>query len=260
MRNRVNMKTKNDFNKDKNMNFFKNKKIIISILLIIFVVALVSIFILFKNDGEIVGSSSDRNEVNIELNSEKTQYNSNEEYKINLSIKVGESPVTFKVLKNGEEILDGKLEKKENFEKELVQSKDKQGDYTYTVEVQPTFGQMISKDLVINVINKKVETKEETKEETSENTGNKNKTENKQETQKDKNNNDKDNSNSNSDNGSSSNNKPKGQTTWASNKQYYPGDEVVVDGQLYKCILAHKSQRDWNPSSAPTLWSKINRQ
>ena len=44
---------------------------------------------------------------------------------------------------------------------------------------------------------------------------------------------------------------------WETATAYATGDRVTYQGNLYKCLQAHTSQDGWNPTDAPSLWSKI---
>lgn len=44
---------------------------------------------------------------------------------------------------------------------------------------------------------------------------------------------------------------------WEPGTDYSVGDRERDDGQLYKCVQAHKSQADWRPSLTPNLWTPI---
>ena len=46
--------------------------------------------------------------------------------------------------------------------------------------------------------------------------------------------------------------------TWAVDKDYKVGDRVDYSGKLYKCLQAHKSQADWTPDVAVSLWVNIS--
>ena len=39
--------------------------------------------------------------------------------------------------------------------------------------------------------------------------------------------------------------------------EYFTGERVSYDGKYYRCIQAHKSQPDWYPDIAGSLWSEI---
>ncbi len=39
---------------------------------------------------------------------------------------------------------------------------------------------------------------------------------------------------------------------------YFAGERVKYDGLLYRCIQAHKSQADWTPDTAVSLWVAID--
>jgi hypothetical protein len=39
---------------------------------------------------------------------------------------------------------------------------------------------------------------------------------------------------------------------------YYQGERVSYDGKYYRCIQNHKSQADWTPTAAVSLWSEIS--
>lgn len=40
-------------------------------------------------------------------------------------------------------------------------------------------------------------------------------------------------------------------------KNYETGYKVNYIDSLYRCLQAHKSQADWNPEDAPSLWTKV---
>ena len=43
---------------------------------------------------------------------------------------------------------------------------------------------------------------------------------------------------------------------WDGNgKAYATGERVQYESKLYTCLQAHKSQADWTPKAAPSLWS-----
>lgn len=39
---------------------------------------------------------------------------------------------------------------------------------------------------------------------------------------------------------------------------YVVNDYVQFEGLLYRCVQAHTSQPDWNPSVSPSLWSRAS--
>lgn len=39
---------------------------------------------------------------------------------------------------------------------------------------------------------------------------------------------------------------------------YYQGERTSYDGKYYRCIQNHKSQKDWAPDTAFSLWSEIS--
>lgn len=39
--------------------------------------------------------------------------------------------------------------------------------------------------------------------------------------------------------------------------EYYQGERVSYDSKYYRCIQNHKSQADWMPTTAVSLWSEI---
>ncbi|HFK7188236.1 lytic polysaccharide monooxygenase [Serratia odorifera] len=41
-------------------------------------------------------------------------------------------------------------------------------------------------------------------------------------------------------------------------KEYHVGDQVTYQGAVYHCIQAHRSQPDWTPDNAHTLWQEDN--
>lgn len=45
---------------------------------------------------------------------------------------------------------------------------------------------------------------------------------------------------------------------WVTDKDYTVGKIVTrPNGNLYKCVQAHRSQADWTPENTPALWTKI---
>lgn len=45
---------------------------------------------------------------------------------------------------------------------------------------------------------------------------------------------------------------------WVTDKDYAVGKIVVrPNGNLYKCVQAHRSQAGWEPENTPALWNKI---
>ena len=45
---------------------------------------------------------------------------------------------------------------------------------------------------------------------------------------------------------------------WVTDKDYTVGKIVTrPNGNLYKCVQAHRSQADWTPEATPALWTKI---
>ena len=44
---------------------------------------------------------------------------------------------------------------------------------------------------------------------------------------------------------------------WKTETAYELGQYRNRNGILYKCLLAHTSQDDWTPESAPSLWAKV---
>ena len=44
---------------------------------------------------------------------------------------------------------------------------------------------------------------------------------------------------------------------WAENEAYAIGDRVRYEGILYRCLMMHTSQAEWNPTDAASLWSKV---
>lgn len=41
-------------------------------------------------------------------------------------------------------------------------------------------------------------------------------------------------------------------------KTYAQGDRVQYQGLLYKCLQSHTSQADWTPSTATSLWVRVD--
>lgn len=44
---------------------------------------------------------------------------------------------------------------------------------------------------------------------------------------------------------------------WSANVEYKLNDRVRYLDILYKCIIPHISQSNWNPVDAPSLWAKV---
>lgn len=44
---------------------------------------------------------------------------------------------------------------------------------------------------------------------------------------------------------------------WEIGKDYTVGERVRFAGELYKCLQAHKSQSDWSPDVAVSLWGPV---
>ena len=44
---------------------------------------------------------------------------------------------------------------------------------------------------------------------------------------------------------------------WETDTQYAIGDRVRYNNILYKCLIAHTAQADWNPKDAVSLWAKV---
>lgn len=44
---------------------------------------------------------------------------------------------------------------------------------------------------------------------------------------------------------------------WAVDVDYAVGQIREDEGELYKCVQAHRSQADWKPALVPALWKKI---
>ena len=44
---------------------------------------------------------------------------------------------------------------------------------------------------------------------------------------------------------------------WKAGVQYLVGDRMLFDGKLYKVLTQHKSQEDWQPDVAPSLFAKV---
>lgn len=45
---------------------------------------------------------------------------------------------------------------------------------------------------------------------------------------------------------------------WETDTKYAVGDRRRHDGKVYKCLQAHTSQADWEPSDVPALWVVVN--
>jgi len=45
---------------------------------------------------------------------------------------------------------------------------------------------------------------------------------------------------------------------WESGIAYTVGDRVKFEDLLYKCVQAHTSQADWQPSLTPALWTRVS--
>ena len=44
---------------------------------------------------------------------------------------------------------------------------------------------------------------------------------------------------------------------WKVGVQYLVGERILFDGKLYKVLTQHKSQEDWQPDVAPSLFAKV---
>ena len=44
---------------------------------------------------------------------------------------------------------------------------------------------------------------------------------------------------------------------WKAGVQYLVGERILLDGKLYKVLTQHKSQEDWQPDVAPSLFAKV---
>lgn len=44
---------------------------------------------------------------------------------------------------------------------------------------------------------------------------------------------------------------------WNVPADYVVGDRVRYDNVLYKCLISHTSQADWNPADAVSLWARV---
>lgn len=44
---------------------------------------------------------------------------------------------------------------------------------------------------------------------------------------------------------------------WETDAQYAIGDRVRYNNILYKCLIAHTAQADWNPKDAVSLWTRV---
>lgn len=44
---------------------------------------------------------------------------------------------------------------------------------------------------------------------------------------------------------------------WKGDTLYNIGDRVRYDGVLYRCLMLHTSQIEWNPVDAVSLWAKV---
>lgn len=44
---------------------------------------------------------------------------------------------------------------------------------------------------------------------------------------------------------------------WQADKAYAIGDRVKYGNVLYKCLIAHTSQADWNPKDSVSLWARV---
>ena len=45
---------------------------------------------------------------------------------------------------------------------------------------------------------------------------------------------------------------------WEKGLDYPEGYRVQFDGGLWRCLQAHRSQEDWTPDTAVSLWVRIN--
>lgn len=44
---------------------------------------------------------------------------------------------------------------------------------------------------------------------------------------------------------------------WEYSIDYVAGDRRTYNGTLYKCLLEHEAQEEWNPADSPSLWAKV---
>ena len=45
---------------------------------------------------------------------------------------------------------------------------------------------------------------------------------------------------------------------WKTEHEYETGDRVRQGATLYRCLQAHKSQSDWTPDTAVSLWVRVD--
>ncbi|NOK60139.1 MAG: hypothetical protein GFH27_549291n332 [Chloroflexi bacterium AL-W] len=50
---------------------------------------------------------------------------------------------------------------------------------------------------------------------------------------------------------------PADASTWQPNTSYAVGEEVTYEGSTYRCLQAHTSLSNWQPSSVPALWQLV---
>ncbi|WP_182076762.1 carbohydrate-binding protein [Deefgea sp. CFH1-16] len=50
---------------------------------------------------------------------------------------------------------------------------------------------------------------------------------------------------------------PSASNKWEIGVTYATGQEIIFEGQRYKCIQGHVSQTGWSPTDAPALWKKL---
>lgn len=46
-------------------------------------------------------------------------------------------------------------------------------------------------------------------------------------------------------------------SNWKEDRTYNIGDRVRYNDILYKCLIMHKAQPDWNPEVSSSLWVKV---
>ena len=44
---------------------------------------------------------------------------------------------------------------------------------------------------------------------------------------------------------------------WKGEGEYQADQRVRYKGILYRCLMSHQAQPDWNPEAAPSLWARV---
>lgn len=123
--------------------------------------------------------------------------------------------------KDKEKIATFNLTPKE-YEKSISFLNQPKGEYRYIIVVEDKDGNLVEKDLIVNVDKDGYGNEENIESENKDN------------------------------------DKKREYKAWDGNGvDYNKGDEVEFEGRTYSCIQDHKSQADWTPKSAVSLWQEF---